>query len=474
MAVPSPIEEVFAKVLFQKALGLGIKRNYYIDKKYRVDFVHLETMIIIELDGFDSHSGTDSIRSDRIRERVLEEELGYHVIRFSGKEIYENTEELVDLVIRKIRSKQREMVRKQMKKLNPAPVSNIITKPFDRKTSLWSLVEDYRREKLRLPPHQRGIVWSRHAKESWIRLIIKHSTNPNSNVLPCMVVTYQLTSGGYTFINDGGNRIGVSNYFYENAGKYGYSREEVEDMLRNFTVSHYHLLYDTEREAALDFNHINMGTKLTAREMYKWVLLYSEHDWLPVVEELNKFMLEMARKYHFPVIQSKKTNHIYERHNLALFYRYLKGEKRLKSDYASVTSSNSDMIIIDNEITIEQKLVKLMETMGLFAVEEKLTEFFKFVDSELEQITSLFYASKQSVKQINNSFVRYLLQLSIWRLYNHLGEETHKRFLSEMFAYSDGTSAVQKGFSRITVGINRENVKLVANLIGFEPYKKLE
>jgi very-short-patch-repair endonuclease len=68
--------------------------------KYRVDFAHLETKTVIELDGFASHSSTEDIANDRKRQRFIEEQ-GWHVIRFGGKEIHHDVDACV-LEVRRI------------------------------------------------------------------------------------------------------------------------------------------------------------------------------------------------------------------------------------------------------------------------------------------------------------------------------------------------------------------------------------
>ncbi len=57
--------------------------------KYRVDFAEVITQTAIELDGFASHSSTEDIARDCKRQREIEA-MGWHVLRFGGKEIYKD------------------------------------------------------------------------------------------------------------------------------------------------------------------------------------------------------------------------------------------------------------------------------------------------------------------------------------------------------------------------------------------------
>ncbi|MGH2496498.1 MAG: endonuclease domain-containing protein [Ktedonobacteraceae bacterium] len=75
--------------------GLPLERQYHIqttETTYRVDFAHLPTKTIIEIDGFEGHSKPESIRHDHRRQRALER-LGWRFIRFSGLEIRDDPQQ---------------------------------------------------------------------------------------------------------------------------------------------------------------------------------------------------------------------------------------------------------------------------------------------------------------------------------------------------------------------------------------------
>lgn len=66
--------------------------------KYRVDFelVNNYKKIVVECDGYEFHEKTkQQVNKDKKRERDLQK-LGYQVIRFSGSEIFNNSEECVE------------------------------------------------------------------------------------------------------------------------------------------------------------------------------------------------------------------------------------------------------------------------------------------------------------------------------------------------------------------------------------------
>ncbi len=62
--------------------------------RYRLDFAHVKTFTAIELDGHATHSSPDAIARDRKRQRDIER-MGWHVLRFGGKEIRQDVDACV-------------------------------------------------------------------------------------------------------------------------------------------------------------------------------------------------------------------------------------------------------------------------------------------------------------------------------------------------------------------------------------------
>lgn len=95
----SPIEKAFADEWERYCNNVpALLREHRIGHSrghYRVDFAHVPSGTIIELDGHSSHSSPDAIAHDRKRERELEQ-LGWHVIRFGGKEVMRDVHACVE------------------------------------------------------------------------------------------------------------------------------------------------------------------------------------------------------------------------------------------------------------------------------------------------------------------------------------------------------------------------------------------
>ncbi|MGE3867956.1 MAG: endonuclease domain-containing protein [Pseudorhodoplanes sp.] len=71
------------------------RRQHPIDR-YIVDFVTLDGKLVVEIDGA-THVASREIKRDEARTRLLES-FGFHVIRFSNSEIYENLSGVLDAI----------------------------------------------------------------------------------------------------------------------------------------------------------------------------------------------------------------------------------------------------------------------------------------------------------------------------------------------------------------------------------------
>jgi len=79
----------------------GFRRQYPIEERYIADFVCLEKMLVIELDG-GQHS--EQIAYDTARTQFLEQQ-GYKVLRFWNNEVFENTEGVLTSILSALESK---------------------------------------------------------------------------------------------------------------------------------------------------------------------------------------------------------------------------------------------------------------------------------------------------------------------------------------------------------------------------------
>jgi primosomal protein N' (replication factor Y) len=80
-------EQRLWRSLRNQSLGYKFRRQHIIDNKYIVDFICIEKMLIIELDGGQHcENGDDQKRTEYL------EKIGFTVVRFWNNEIFQNLE----------------------------------------------------------------------------------------------------------------------------------------------------------------------------------------------------------------------------------------------------------------------------------------------------------------------------------------------------------------------------------------------
>ena len=102
---PSPIEIMFWDDASSRIPNL--KREVWIDNKYRVDFCIPDAKVIIELYGYKYHNEKWKITKDAQRERYLQKK-GYQILRFTGSEITKDVHSCVNEVIAILNSHPKE------------------------------------------------------------------------------------------------------------------------------------------------------------------------------------------------------------------------------------------------------------------------------------------------------------------------------------------------------------------------------
>lgn len=90
-------------------LSLSYKTQHEIDN-FQCDFVFPDHKLIVECDGFDYHSSKEQLTKDRKRDRKLDR-LGWKVMRFTGSEIYADS----DICALEVQDRLRRIQRAQKK-----------------------------------------------------------------------------------------------------------------------------------------------------------------------------------------------------------------------------------------------------------------------------------------------------------------------------------------------------------------------
>src|SRR3954447_24756504 len=71
------------------------RRQHPIDR-YVVDFITIDGKLIVEIDGV-THSGPSELARDKARTKVLEA-CGFHIVRVSNTDVYENLEGVLEMI----------------------------------------------------------------------------------------------------------------------------------------------------------------------------------------------------------------------------------------------------------------------------------------------------------------------------------------------------------------------------------------
>ncbi len=96
----NPIEDRFHEAFQNAYPSIQLLPQYRIGK-FRVDFAHLDTMIVIEIDGQEYHHKPVDRTKDYQRQHILED-LGWHFVRFTGSMIFHDVEGCALITYRRI------------------------------------------------------------------------------------------------------------------------------------------------------------------------------------------------------------------------------------------------------------------------------------------------------------------------------------------------------------------------------------
>jgi isoleucyl-tRNA synthetase len=97
-------ENVLWKELKGKKLGNFKFRRQHIIAEFIADFVCLDKKLIVEVDG-GYHTRPEIIEADILRTNILEEDLGYKVIRFTNEAVIENIDAVLDSILAAIKDR---------------------------------------------------------------------------------------------------------------------------------------------------------------------------------------------------------------------------------------------------------------------------------------------------------------------------------------------------------------------------------
>ncbi len=96
----NPIEDDFYRAWCEAYPAIELIRQHPIGR-YRVDFAHLETMTVVELDGYQYHSKKKDRNKDYARQHEIEDQ-GWLFVRFTGSQIFTAVEACIRVTYKRI------------------------------------------------------------------------------------------------------------------------------------------------------------------------------------------------------------------------------------------------------------------------------------------------------------------------------------------------------------------------------------
>jgi hypothetical protein len=304
------------------------------------------------------------------------------------------------------------------------------------------MLADYANTRLQVPAHQREPnAWNFVKQREYIKRL--HDSARGCHP-PGSFATYQLVGRGEpspVFLNDGYQRLTALKALQVDPTQFEMEEDGVFALLQQrTTVQHRH--YVSHDDAMRDFQLINNGTRLTPHELCRGHLKYMpdyDEQWSRLIETVEESVRDSevrlrARKAHKK--QERLNEHKRRRHTLALFHRYLSGEKR-HCHYPDVPASEIQRYVDSGEI-VELRLRYLLLDVGFKEASRVQRKFRQFLENE----TALL---EECIREVLGSGVglapvahRWLLDLAVWRFHNQVPRDRHAAFIRKFLKYTKG------------------------------------
>ncbi len=336
-------------------------------------------------------------------------------------------------------------------------------------TTLWDLVDSFKRGLLVKPPHQRELAWKERDIQDW------YQTIRTTKQLSVGFITYQLFERGSwstVYLNDGGNRVVVSARFYDECENYGLTKDEAEMMMRGISVGKVHWHHTDWREAVDEFVRANKGTGLTPYEINAYELRYIG-DHVPKLFEKMHALIRQSEVVLSSVRDGREAEQKFRRADYALLLRYM----------------DKEVLTLDYDVTgkggfaggsIEKRLREKIEGMPSSTLSEMIDGLIRWVQEEiaLTQVSWREYTSKHAgheslgKRPMSRTLLRWCIDIGIARRHLGLSLNDHRNWLSRMFEVTDGDAAIViLGQPRIVLALEHTSrLRAICKTIGCDEY----
>jgi len=328
----------------------------------------------------------------------------------------------------------------------------------DMPVSLYDLIDRYNRKVIIKAPHQRKLVWEDDKIRGWIKRL-QGKTRPVG-----VILTYEIINEPVVYLNDGLQRIHYSAMYFAEPYKWGDTPAIAEINIRNIAMPRQHRYYQTHDEAVIDFQHVNLGSYLTAYEMCAGILtcmkdynLY-ESSLAEIIDCLNINEKRIIAKKTI----SRGQQHRLYRNAYGIFYRFLTEEKQ-STTYEDIPNTQIRQMTIEQKQTIENKLREQIEKITLTDFEDTIKKFTSFVERETSMIESIWYDKLQKTRGdgISSTLYRWIMDVAIYRRNNGIPISCYEDFVLKLLLQTRGSGVFPttsskdgKPYNR-TVGLSR-------------------
>lgn len=296
---------------------------------------------------------------------------------------------------------------------------------------LLSVIESFDKDRLVLPPFQRGFVWEEPKVKGWADSIIK------KNAIG-VIVTYQLRSdnGDHpVYLADGRQRLGAAQEILKTPENYGIAGfDQAARYMHEFKITVQHRHYDTHADALEAFQNLNKGTHVTPADYFKGAITN-----LPDGEEMYSKIVDCANALGASITRNQSMSYEmeskYRRGALALFYQYISKHRQARLwRFASAKIRHTPP-------PIEMLFAEFLCDRSIREIQKDLQNFNRFAEGQVALISETLREIRGPGNALSTSLFRALLHLAIWRKNTATPVESYRQFLCVVFTNSKGLNA---------------------------------
>lgn len=325
----------------------------------------------------------------------------------------------------------------------------------DSKMALYEVVQQYERNVWLIPEHQRSDRWNVNKQRAWWDRIRAARERPGYDV-PGTILTYELLelngNSGPIYINDGQNRVRALVKVLSHPASCGErSRDEVEQILRDVTITVQHRHYKTEQEAQADFIRLNEGETLTPYEKARGIIAYHSRyrdEWKPLLERVHQHISGMYRTVDSRIGNGIKADHKLRRYELVLLIRFFRANAPLyipKAGSANLTARD-----LEHRDLPERQIQQLFGDFQPGDLAHGIAKFLNRIDSEVQTIATVWRDVRtEPAMGIKPGALDWLLEVALWRYHQSIPIKRWEAFLRAFLSETQGSFAITRNGNQV-------------------------